>query len=600
MSNGPGTDHVRYVIAVHGIGDQRKNETVLDVINRFAEIRRGVTKRQKGDPLTLGVLSSQTANINPLTGKPWPWIEFEGIPRTPPAPGAKLPPFLGRHVINSDGDNIRFVDIHWAKIMRDQFPEVGQDVASWSSSLIERLKNNPDCPKWALRLLTIMRKAVSLVQKVMNLKFPSLAVKIFNDFLGDVQLYGEYGPCRGQGVRKFHELMGEAQAAHNLEQAERKKMGKTPKEARYTIIAHSLGTIMSLDALLYACADPARGLNQGPHFEGYLKEKEKQDPLDSTKEWITNVDSFVTLGSPIDKYLVVWWLNYEYLIQDSWIIMPKRDDKEHKIRHFNYSDEQDPVGGELDVASTAPAIDRLFRNEKDVVFTRYPIPAVAHVEYWNDLPLFKEILDRAVDSAAQETERSKGLKIFKLSAYLHALRVNYFYIPLFFWLVLTFSLTVAFNKDSLSKTLTSGAVFLGVLYIGRLLFHFIIEGRQVIISKVKSHSRARTMATFILPLIYLFLAGVIGWFLQSRYLGSLFECAQKAEWRVCLRTLEQPAVLALWNVRALDIFLSAVLGEVVVLYGLCVYFYYKLRNWKIEKITSYKEYVEASRSTTGG
>lgn len=597
MSNGPGTDHVRYIIAVHGIGDQRKNETVLDVINRFAEIRAGATEVQKGDPLTLGMLSGQTADINPLTGRPRPWIEFEGIPCSPTTKPSG--PFLGRTVTNDEGANIRFVDVCWSDVMGSQFPEVGQDVAIWSASLIGRLEKNAQCPGWALRLIRLMSEAVRLVQKAMLLKYPSLSIKIFNDYLGDVQLYGEYGPCRGTGVRRFHELMAQVQAAHNLEQEERKKRGKTPREARYTIVAHSLGTIMSLDALLYACADQARGRNQGPHFEGYLKENEQQDPLDSTKRWISNVDSFATLGSPIDKYLVVWWLNYEHLTEDSWFIAPKRDDKEHQIRHFNYSDEQDPVGGELDVASTATAVNRLFRKEEDVVFTRYPIPAVAHVKYWKDLPLFKDILSRAVDNAAPGTGRTKQLRIFKPGAYVCALGVNYFCIPLFFWLVLTFSLTVAFRTDSLSTAIVAGLVFLVALYVGRRLFHFIIQGRQVIISKVKRHSWARAVATFVLPLIYLALSVLIGRFLYWRFFESLLACAATDGWGACfndfVRTLQKPAVLILWQVRALDIFLSAFLGEVVVLYGLCVYFYYKLRNRKIEKISSYKEYVEASR-----
>ena len=38
---------IRYIIVVHGIGEQRKNETVLHVINRFSEARRALNAKLK-------------------------------------------------------------------------------------------------------------------------------------------------------------------------------------------------------------------------------------------------------------------------------------------------------------------------------------------------------------------------------------------------------------------------------------------------------------------------------------------------------------------------------------------------------------------------
>lgn len=581
MNGGQQPDFVRYLIAVHGIGDQRKNETVLDVINRLAEVRRGFAKSRKSDPLTLGMLSGQTKNINPQTGRPLPWIEFDGIPCLPSA--GKLPPFIGRPAAGGHGGNIRFVDVCWADVMRGQFPEVGEDVPAWTSSLIERLKNNPQCPRWVLRLLTVLRRAVLLVHIIMLVKFPILAIKIFNDFLGDVQLYGEYGPCRGQGVRRFHDIMAAVQAAHNLEQEERKRGGKEAKEAHYTIIAHSLGTIMSLDALLYACADPKRGSDKGPHFPGYLKEHETQDPLDSTKRWINNVDSLVTLGSPIDKYLVVWWLNYEFLTHSSWMVPPRRKGREHKIRHFNYADEQDPVGGELDVAYTAPAVKQLFDKEQDLVFTRYPIPAVAHVGYWRDLALFKEIAHRAIDNVQQKTEPLKTLKPFLLWAYLKSLFINYLVIPLIVWLSISFGLTLAVFADSWHTTLVSIAFFIVTLCVGALLFLFIIDGRQVVISKRRRVSWVR-LATLILPFIYLLLLAVSGWLSYLNW-WPLYECIQEVGWPFNGGELKD------CNPQG---FILSFLGVCVVFYGLCAYIYFKGRDLRRRESLLFTDYVGAA------
>lgn len=69
----------RYVVVVHGIGEQRKNETVLPVINRFAEARRADRFAAKpGNPLSLGILSTHLEDGD--------WIELDGIPREPNEP----------------------------------------------------------------------------------------------------------------------------------------------------------------------------------------------------------------------------------------------------------------------------------------------------------------------------------------------------------------------------------------------------------------------------------------------------------------------------------------------------------------------------------
>ena len=54
-----GEDTIRYIIVVHGIGDQRKNETVLNVVNRFAEARQA-EKLDNLEILTLGRATGQT------------------------------------------------------------------------------------------------------------------------------------------------------------------------------------------------------------------------------------------------------------------------------------------------------------------------------------------------------------------------------------------------------------------------------------------------------------------------------------------------------------------------------------------------------------
>lgn len=589
MANDNVSNHVRYVVVVHGIGDQRKNETVLAAISRFHEARAGASKIHEADVLTLGMLSGQTSNISRLTGRPQAWIEFEDIPCVPN--GKPNGPFLARRVTNNEGQNIRFVDICWADIMRCDFPQVGETVDKWSSSLVERLRRHPECPGWALRLIVILRKAVLLVQQLLLLRFSNLADKVFNEFLGDVQLYGEYGPCRAQAVRRFHEIMGEVQAAHDLEQADRLNQGKNRKEARYTIVAHSLGTIMSLDALLYACAESGPGKAQDC-YPGYLKANEKptQNPLTSTKRWIGNVDAFVTLGSPVDKYLVLWWLNYEHLADDSWLCLPERDGKGHKIKHFNYSDEQDPVGGELDVAHKTPAVRKLFNKEADLVFTRYPIPGIAHVDYWKDLDLFKEILHRAVDHVGEDTKAK--LKSFCFWKYILALVCNYVAVSFLFWGALSFFLTLAVYTDSWHTRIISLLASGITLYLATKVFHFVIEGRQAVIYKLQPHKPARRHARLILPGIYAALVAITS---RSAWMTGKALCA-----RATLSATGFWARLAEcdpWK------FILSATGLLVFAYGLCAYLYFKYKNRKPESIELYRNYIdvgERGKSDRGG
>src|SRR5258706_4138074 len=96
---------------------------------------------------------------------------------------------------------------------------------------------------------------------------------------------------------------------------------------------------------------------------------------------------------------MMWWLNYEHLVKTDWIADPAAA----KIRHFNYCDEQDPVGHRLDMAATAKAVDAVFEKVEDLVFYRYWIPGAAHVAYWKDRPLFNRILDLIVDGKTPET-----------------------------------------------------------------------------------------------------------------------------------------------------------------------------------------------------
>ena len=448
-----------YVVVVHGIGEQRKNETVINVVNRFAEARRHADADDNRDVLTLGQASGQTG-LSKLPVAEQPWMEFAGIPAALPGPNASpLKPFLGKQA--STGDDLRFVDLCWSDVMQESIEHVGQDVRVWAKGLVGRLlRKHEDAtgnvgaqvPLWIRRVLYLLADTLLLVRFAMNFRFKEMKELVFVKFLGDAQLYGEYSRCRGRAVRRFHEMMAKIETTHEAREQER----KYPRDARYVIIAHSLGSIMSFDALLYASATRLVRCGRGGDwkFAGYLQDDDKvrescdlskldalrtrkgpngvQPPLSEEEEcklveledrfafldteWVQRVQSFVTLGSPIDKYLTIWWLNYRYLLTAGSVLQPPdsrahgedlADDEglaskagdlsDRPIAHFNYCDELDPVGHNLDVARQTPAYDAVFECREDVVFNRYAVPGAAHNEYWTDQGLFRRILDLAVN-----------------------------------------------------------------------------------------------------------------------------------------------------------------------------------------------------------
>jgi hypothetical protein len=336
---------INYIIVVHGIGQQRKNETILPVIEQFAAARHGKSGSQS--ILTLGRLTSQTRDKL--------WIEYKNIPNSPDS--MLKSPWQPAPVSENDtqGENLRFVDVCWSGITQRHHEKVGETTKAWSSSLINRLKfrvskehikpeKNSKPTQWIVDTMDTLQKGMLFVETLMGLRVPGVSNEIFGEFLGDVEMYGDFPYTRGQAVRLFHDTMAKIHQAHFDE-------FPNSVEPRYTIIAHSLGTVMTMDAISYAFAnDDSRqsGFNDNNnkdivHFPGYHDTNEKN--VLPELHWVDHLCSYVTLGSPIDKYLSLWTENYLHLNSIEWMDQQRLSKrKNNKIRHLNYADEQDPVG----------------------------------------------------------------------------------------------------------------------------------------------------------------------------------------------------------------------------------------------------------------
>ena len=125
-----GSKIIHYVIVVHGIGQQRKDETVLPVIQQFAASRHD--NPEQADYLTLGRLTSQSIEQQ--------WIEYQDIPNSPDKSLHKKIWIPKRASGQQSGKNIRFVDFCWSEIIKEQHIKAGEKTKVWSDSLINRLK----------------------------------------------------------------------------------------------------------------------------------------------------------------------------------------------------------------------------------------------------------------------------------------------------------------------------------------------------------------------------------------------------------------------------------------------------------------------------
>lgn len=212
------------------------------------------------------------------------------------------------------------------------------------------------------------------------------------------------------------------------------------------------------------------------HLPGYMNARNPRIP---GTEWVHNVRSFVTLGSPIDKYLVLWRENYRHLTYLDWMDNqnPQCTDK---IRHLNYSDEQDPVGHELNILKTTCVWNNLFQEVEDIAFVRYLAPGLAHVKYWQDHELWRRIVDLAIDG--RSVNESRNVEWFRFPIYIGVLAVTYLIVPLVGWGIGTVSLSMVYSA-LVEQTIAWPAVGVTLISITLTLWlmRLMIMWRQMLI-----------------------------------------------------------------------------------------------------------------------
>jgi hypothetical protein len=350
----------KLVVAVHGMGDQTRNEMAHTVAQLFA---RHYARHNK---------SFVQATMLPLGC----WDAGLACPISDDAIG-----FVPRNQKSALG-KFAFAEVSWADIPRRLEAEGHrlEESTQWADGVVERfcqrhqLAGGPIAhgPQMAAAAIEEIAETVRILRRLLSVAEAAGVFKfdlgeVLEKYLCDVQQVTEFKAQRTAILLRFLKRM-EHLATHVCPHGD------------IHVIAHSEGSVVALFGLLTA-------LKPAGHVVGI------------NFDWIERVKSFTTIGSPIDKHLILWpemWHRFSH--GSSWRPL------DEKIRWSNYYDYADPVGFELDTARLqldawgCKAFD--FPEQRDHGFRRSPLPGKAHVDYLADDGVFAHIIEHAVGNAA--------------------------------------------------------------------------------------------------------------------------------------------------------------------------------------------------------
>jgi hypothetical protein len=354
----------KVIVAVHGIGEHFRYETVQAVARQFC--RNSEVPVPAALPLGrfYSGLYSKDGQVESNAGAVSAALVIHGFP------GPDLSEELG------------FAEVYWASIPhapdRDRF--LLEESQKWATTVVERLRLHyetnskeltaKDCERVAL-VLAEMIQAVDVMERVFFLaekatKFRFDLKKVLVDHLGDVQMVTEFKQFREDILKIFNGVM--------------EKIAANCPGAEIHIVAHSEGTVISFLGMLRALNNP------------------------SPPAWAKMVRGFMTIGSPIDKHLLLWpelWTELKPLASPP--------ESAARVKWINYYDYGDPIGFELPRARKwlehvrdGRTWSQYFDFAPDIGFGRYPFPGKAHSDYWNDDSVFKHFIKCVVLPEKQE------------------------------------------------------------------------------------------------------------------------------------------------------------------------------------------------------
>lgn len=359
------------VVAVHGVGKQYRYSTIQGVTTRFASYSKS--------PITqpLGAFHPDKLILKPDS------------------------PELGAYLFQPPKGTTEFTGFGFAESFWADIPEIAtatqnttEDTKAWAQTVVERVKAMDAARGKPSKLIdynkasAVVAEMIDAIKVLDNLLFIATKAgllqfnlgQLLTDFAGCVQLVADFKDYGGNIFDRFLLTM------RNL----RRRM---PNLEGIYIIAHSEGTVVSFRGLLSALS-----VETGPD-----------------DDWINLVKGYMTIGSPLNKHVVMWPKLWEGLEP---AIRPKRT---QPIRWRNYYDYGDPIGYDLKITrqwmqnndwlpkmqapkktkdphedTTDPSPVFEFTDQHDYGFTRYPLPGEAHNDYWKDDGVFGHFINNVI------------------------------------------------------------------------------------------------------------------------------------------------------------------------------------------------------------
>jgi len=387
-------DHI--LIAIHGIGSQQRNATVRSVANRIA--------------------ASQSLRITdgapPLAPQPLGYFfsDVKGVVKVLP-----LDEFAKGRA--EQLTRIGFTEVFWADIPQDAVKEgrTVEETKAWARTLMARAGclfkerfygMKPDDPE-RLRLVEpdfnlgaeVLDEIIDTVYVLENLCYLGEKAGLFKfelddmleEYVGDVQIVTEFRQFRRDIIGRFHLAM--------------KQVHETYPDAQIHIVAHSEGTVVSFLGLLHAFSGEQFPIELPAEPEAPANPDKPAKKSPAVPEWLKSVRGFMTIGSPIDKHILLW----PRLFRDFDFTPVEALFKDRKIEWRNYYDYGDPVGFKLDTARrwlAGKAIKPFaFCGCNDIGFARYVLPGKAHNDYWDDAAVFEHYVCDVIRGEGEKAPR---------------------------------------------------------------------------------------------------------------------------------------------------------------------------------------------------
>ncbi|MDR5827623.1 MFS transporter [Caballeronia sp. LP006] len=373
----------KIVVAIHGIGNQLHSDTVRSVASQFGA---------RYDP--------------PLPVMPLGYFDIAGVGEVD-VRQLDLPqggPYTAeqREFYSALG----FAEVYWADIPREvvKQDDTLEESKAWGLSIVSRAqaaymltvadrKLEPadfslaaGVVEEVVETVAIMQSLLAVTEKAGIFKFD--LAPVLRDYVGDVQLVADFKQHRDTIVFRFHRVM-ERLVALVTERCQ------CPPEVY--IVAHSEGMVISFLGILQALSAPTAA-----------DPKDHKQVIDTS--WVQSLRGFMTIGSPIDKHILLWprlWdgMQLRSEVQGECITQVDRPGGPltlpSRIRWRNYYDFGDPVGFALDTArdflqQRGCEAFEFDADKHDIGFSRYWLPGKAHTDYWTDSNVFGHFIEDVV------------------------------------------------------------------------------------------------------------------------------------------------------------------------------------------------------------